>query len=194
MRELAVSYDVEKMTMTKEESAMQYDSSTVDPAIQSMIYDMVNKYSASREGDDLKHFREAKTEGERVDILCYVLGGAQQIELSTKLKALRYVRKFSRQLHGAPLDERPFDFPLMQNHDYWAKVDGHFMEYLELQTRNSGGQFFGDRDFSGLEHCKTDYYKVASLPQADILKSAVVMDGEPLHVFYLARTPSYDLD
>jgi hypothetical protein len=68
------------------------------------------------------------------------------------------------------------------------------MEFLELQTGNSGGEFFGDPDFSGIEHCRTDYFKVASLPQADVYKSAVVMNGEPIHVFYLAQPPSYDLD
>jgi hypothetical protein len=153
---------------------------------------MLAKYSPILTGDAKADYEAAQEDGDKIDVVCHALGRAQEIEASTKLKALRYVRKYSRQLHGAPLDDRPFDFPLMQDHHYWAKVDGHFMQYLELQTRNNGGEFFGDPDFGGLEHCRTDYFRVASLPQADVYKSAVVLEGEPIHVFYLAQPPNYE--
>jgi hypothetical protein len=159
----------------------------IDPMIDKSIVSLLKTNAPKLNDEDREKFDMAATDpingqGDQIDIVCWDLGNRHNLEDSTKLKALRLVRAFFRQVLDGKESERGFDYPVLN--DYWRSVDQKFMQLVEKQARWSHGAYYGDLEYSGIEMGRIENTHIATIGSLAIAKSAVVHYESPTHVYY----------
>jgi hypothetical protein len=161
----------------------------IDPMIDNSITSMLKKHAENLSAQDQEKFDYAATDpelgqGAQIDLICWDLGNKKQFEDSTKLKALRLVRAFLRQVVNGTESERGFDYPVLN--DYWASVDQKFMQLIERQARSHRGTYDGDLNYNRVTggNGNIGHTRIATIGSLTIAKAAIVHNASPTHVYY----------
>jgi hypothetical protein len=164
-----------------------------DPYINRTIEDFLSDYAGYARNEDKAIFKAETDQGRRIELAALKWEASKEadwIDLSKRLRALRLVRYLSK---VAFMDDsnltQTIDLGTGDEKGYWWGVDRYCQHYIEVQTHNQNGTYYGfEQPAPGQRSC--NYTLVATARNHDFYKRVVMAEGEDawkqVHSQYLA--------